>query len=138
MDETDRYDWAEARLFALYERHFADFQEELCRLDPRSSAVSLASICPRKLEREEMHRYLRERVPNPEIRRCWLERLLLFASPQELSGLRNMLDSVVPSPRANAQPDGSTVVGDKPATLRPPHFLEAKRSEEGVESGGSQ
>jgi len=137
MDETDRGDWAEARLFALYERHFAELHEELCRLDPTSSAVNIASLCPRKPEREELRRYLRDPVPNPEIRRCWLERLLLLASPQERPGLRNALRSVLSAPRTGAQSDGSSAVHDESAAPRPPHFLEAKRLGESVDSGES-
>ena len=125
----DRRDWAEARLFALYEADFAELEEGIRRLDPGHSPGSTNSLWPRKLAWEAFRDHLRRRsVRNPEIRRCWVERLLLLADPQEQAALRDALD---PALLEAADQASSHVERDEVETspVREPHFL-AKRHQQ--------
>jgi len=135
MDETDRRDRAEARLFALYEADFAELEERICRLDPGHSPGSSNSLWPRKLPWEDFRDYLRRRsVRDPEIRRCWVERLVLRADPQEQAALRDALDPALLD--AGHQPPSHVDRDDiEASSVREPHFL-AKRHQEPSRDGG--
>ena len=134
MDETDRRSWAEARLFALYEGSFAELEEEIRQLDPAYSPGDPRSIWPKKLTWEDFRGYLGRPVRNAEIRRCFLERLLLLATPQEEAALREALDPALLDSQDRARSDVEH--GDSGgAPLRPPHFLSRKQQERSADRG---
>lgn len=134
MDETDRRGWAEARLFALYEGFFAEFEEGVRQLDPAYSPGDPRSIWPKRLSWEEFRGYLKRPLRNPEVRRCFIERLLFLATPQEQGAIRAALD-----PALFASPDDTPCsvqradVGGTP--VRPPHFCSKKQREPSADGG---
>ena len=95
MDQTDRSDWAESSLFTLYERCFTELERDILRLDPSYRPESPQTIWPHRFTQEEFRSYLSGPVRNSEIRRCWLERLLDYAEPQEQATLRSALRSLL-------------------------------------------
>ena len=134
MSETDRRSWAEARLFTLYERCFADLQGDIRRLDPGHSPGSTNSIWPKKLTWEEFQDCLRRSVRNSQIRRWWVERLVLLATPQERAALQNALDPAL----LDSQDRTHSNVEDEnvgTSAARGPHFL-AKRQKEAFDDSG--
>jgi hypothetical protein len=135
MDETDRRDWAEARLYALYERSFAQLEEDIRRLDPGYVPGNPRSFWPRKLTREAFRNYLR-RPPtrNPKIRRYWVARLLLLADPREQVALREALDPALFDTQGGARGDVGDEAVDAPP-VRGPHFLAKKQREPSGDGG---
>ena len=135
MDETDRRDWAEARLYALYERSFAELEEDIRRLDTGYTPGNPNSIWPRKLTWDVFRDYLR-RPPtrNPKIRRYWVGRLLLLADPQEQAALRDALDPAL----FDSQEGASSHVDRESAGSPPvsgPHFLTKKQRKPSADRG---
>ncbi len=129
MDETDRRGWAEARLYTLYERCFADLQQDILRIDPGHPPGRAHSIWPPKLTREEFRDYLRRSsVGNPDIRWHWVERLLLLAAPEEQAALRDALGhALLDSPGIAPSDEGNDNVTAQ--AVRRPHFLTKKQKE---------
>lgn len=132
MDEKDRSDSAEARLFSLYESSVANLQEDVRGIG--FSTASAASVCPTKLSRDELHEYVTSPVPNHEIRRSWLERLLLLATPQEQQELRSIFGSVLTDSDDDINSGTSLIISNEPASLRPPHFFSAAQRNRAVDS----
>ena len=122
-------------MYALYERSFAELEEDIRWLDPGYTPGNPNSLWPRKLTWEAFRDYLR-RPPtrNPKIRRYWVARLLLLADPQEQAALREALDPALFDTQRGARGDvGNEAVDDPP--VRGPHFLAKKQREPSGDSG---
>jgi len=134
MDQTDRSDWAESSLFTLYERCFTELERDILRLDPSYRPESPQTIWPHRFTQEEFHSYLSGPVRNSEIRRCWLERLLDYAEPQEQATLRSALLSLLAASQETGgfATDGDQADGSSP---RAPHFLSMKHEAAAHRSG---
>jgi len=126
MDETERREDCEARLYSLYDRYFADLEADVRKLAPGCRRSELETILPRQFNWQEFRAYLRGPVRNTELRRCWVERILRFGTPQDRAELREAFGAILhvseeTDDTAPSRPDPPSA-----SSMTAPHFSSAK------------
>jgi hypothetical protein len=127
MDETDRREHFEARLYSLYQRYFADLEEDIRKLDPSYRPSDAQTVWPRRFSWQEFQSYLREPVRNSDLRRCFVERVLRFGTAEEQAELREAFGAIF---RVLETPEEGTSSRRDAASHSPmttPHFSTAKK-----------